>query len=120
MPNRQLTSAELTDLFTPLIEEIRTKLTMLSDGDVELHWALRRKLTKTLSYDERNKPIYRRNLKKQKRNEQDGKCAVCECELPATYVVLDRFEAMAGYTVENTRLICRSCDERIQAERGYK
>lgn len=107
-------------MFTPLIDEVRSKLAALSNDDVELHWALRRKLAKTLSYDERNTPIYRRNLKKQKREEQDGKCAVCNCELAATYVVLDRFEAMNGYTVENTRLIYRSCDERIQAERGYK
>ena len=109
MPNRQLTPEELNKLFAPLIDEVRTKLLTLSDGDVDLHWALRRKLARTLSYDERSTPMQRRNLKARKRQEQGGKCAVCSSELPATYGVLDRFEAMKGYTVENTRLICRPC-----------
>ena len=104
----------------PLINEVKSKLVALSGGDADLHWALRRKLAKTLSYDERSTPTQRRNLKEKKRQEQNGKCAVCDSDLPTTYVVLDRFEAMKGYTDENTRLICRECDERIQKEREYR
>ncbi len=120
MPNRQLTQKELEDLFKPLITEVREKLTRLASGDTELHWALRRKLAKELTYDERSRPGDRVKLKAFKRGQQNNKCAMCSCELPEKYATLDRFEAMKGYTPENTRLICRDCDERIQKERGYK
>ena len=33
--------------------------------------------------------------------------------------ILDRLEAMRGYTLENTRLLCRSCDFKIQSEREF-
>lgn len=61
-----------------------------------------------------------RKLKEQKRAEQDNKSAECGCSLPARYAVLDRREAMNGYTAENTRLLCASYDSRVQAGRGYK
>lgn len=31
----------------------------------------------------------------------------------------NRYEAMKGYTKENTRLLCGDCDYRIQQERGF-
>jgi hypothetical protein len=34
--------------------------------------------------------------------------------------VLDRIEAMKGYTAENTRVLCQPCDTTVQIERGYK
>ena len=120
MPNRQLTATELEHLFEPLIAEVREKLICLARGDSELHWALRRKLAKELTYDERNRPADRVKLKAFKRGQQNNKCAICGCELPEKYATLDRLEAMKGYTADNTRLICRDCDERIQRERGYK
>ena len=120
MGNRQLSTEEIQKVFKPLIDEIRQSLTTLSGGDQGLLWALRRKLFKELTYDERGKPMQRRKLKEQKRAEQDNKCAECSCSLPAKYVVLDRREAMKGYTAENTRLLCVSCDSRVQAGRGYK
>lgn len=117
--NRQLTQEELEKLFGPLIDGTRSRLTELSAGDKDLLWALRRKLFKELMYDERGKPMHRRKIKELKRAEQDNKCAVCKTSLPAKYAVLDRIEAMKGYTPENTRLICQDCDTRLQAERGY-
>lgn len=120
MANRQLTADEIQTLFNPLIGEIRKSLIALSKGDEALHWALRRKLFKELTYDERGKPMQRRKLKDQKRAEQDNKCAECSCSLPAKYTVLDRKVAMNGYTAENTRLLCVACDSRVQNERGYK
>jgi hypothetical protein len=36
-----------------------------------------------------------------------------------SYAVLDRIEAMAGYTAENTRLIHPECDTAVQRSRGY-
>ncbi len=70
-------------------------------------------------YDERSKPMQRRALKAFKRKEQANQCAECHGEFPETNVVLDRFEAMKGYTKENTGLLCRDCDYRIQHERGF-
>jgi ribosomal protein L44E len=120
MPNRQLTSVELDTLFRPLMLEVRAKLQALSSGDSELHWALRRKLTKELGYDERSRPGDRRALKAYKRGEQKGVCALCPEALPEKYAVLDRLEAMLGYTKENTRLICQAYDIKVQESRGYK
>jgi ribosomal protein L44E len=120
VPNRQLTAIELEQLLRPLLGDVRARLEILSSGDKELHWALRRKLAKELGYDERTRPGDRRALKAYKRGEQRGLCAVCQSELPEKYAVLDRLLAMAGYTKENTRLICSPCDVRVQQERGYK
>jgi hypothetical protein len=108
MPNRQLTPDEIARLFTPLIEKVRSQLLHLARDDKDLHWALRRKLAKELIYDERSTPNERRRLKRLKRKEQENRCAICQRELPPSYNVLDRFEAMKGYTLENTRLICQA------------
>lgn len=120
MPNRTLTSEEREKLFQPLISEIRRRLKELAGEDTDLLWALRRKLFKELTYDERGNPTQRRVLKEVKRAVQKNKCAVCNNELPKKNAVLDRFEAMKGYTEENTRLICTECDVSVQEERGYR
>ena len=119
MPTRQLTKAELASLAYPLLEETRSRLRELSAGDEALLWALRRKLTKELGYDERGKTNLRVKLKAFKRGEQGGKCAICQDELPVRNAVLDRLEAMKGYTETNTRLVCPACDHKVQEERGY-
>lgn len=119
VPNRQLSPSERESLFGPLIAEVRSRLLALSGGDDDLHWALRRKLAKELSYDERSKPMQRRALKVRKRRDQNDLCPACGELLPATGAVLDRLQAMAGYTAENTRLICQTCDTRVQGERRY-
>ena len=119
MPNRRLSEIELCDVFRPLLDQTRVRLRELSGGDEQFHWALRRKLAKELTYDERGKPGQRKQLKAYKRGEQKGRCAECGLELPETNVVLDRIEAMAGYTPENTRLICKECDFKLQASRGF-
>ncbi len=121
MANRTLTSEELKTLFSPLLAEIRGKLRNLSNGNVELLFALRRKLAKELSYDERGKPMQRKLLKAAKYAEQSGKCANCggKLEEMGKNAVLDRKEAMLGYVAENVRLLCHSCDRKLQAERNY-
>ena len=119
MPNRQLSKTELKDLFQPLHELVTARLKELSGNNDQLLWALRRKLAKTLSYDERGTPMHRRRIKSLKRVEQQGLCAVCREPLPARDSILDRLEAMHGYTLENTRLLCRSCDFKIQSERKF-
>jgi hypothetical protein len=119
MPNRRLSQAELDCLFAPFVTRVREQLQQLSSGDPELLWALRRKLAKELSYDERGKPMHRKLLKAQKRGQQKNQCAICASELPDKNAVLDRVEAMKGYTTENTRLLCPACDVAVQEQRGY-
>jgi hypothetical protein len=68
MTNRRLTKEELTELFAPLLSDVRGRLITLSGGDAELLWALRRKLSKELTYDERSKPVQRKMLKLKKRS----------------------------------------------------
>jgi DNA repair exonuclease SbcCD ATPase subunit len=118
MPNRQLTREEL-QMANDLLAEIRARLDTLAGGDANLLFAYRRKVSKELGYDERSKPMLRRKLKAQKRQQQGGTCPICSKPLPEKYVVLDRLNAAAGYTVENTRLIHEECDRIVQRERGY-
>jgi hypothetical protein len=118
MPNRQLSTTELSQAKS-LLDEIRLKLRSLSDGDPALLFAFRRKIYKELVYDERDKPTARRNLKDQKWKQQRGLCAVCTEPLPEKYTVLDRFDAVKGYSAENTQLICQKCDVKNQESRGY-
>jgi hypothetical protein len=66
MANRQLTDNERKTLFEPLISEVRERFKDLSKGEDDLLWALRRKLTKELGYDERGKPMHRKMLKLKK------------------------------------------------------
>ena len=119
MSHRRLTREELDHLANPLLKQVRELLDAHSDGDADLLWALRRKLAKELVYDERGRPAHRVALKRRKRREQRDLCAVCSLVLPVTGSVLDRLEAMSGYTPENTRVLCPSCDTAIQQERRY-
>jgi DNA repair exonuclease SbcCD ATPase subunit len=118
VPNRRLTSDEL-DLANAILDAARQRLEEAANGDQELLFALRRKLAKELTYDERSKPMIRRALKRRMRALQNGLCPLCKEELPARYCVLDRFNAADGYVAENVRLICESCDRRVQAKRGF-
>jgi hypothetical protein len=118
MPNRRLTPAELLEA-GQLLDSIRNYLKALSGDDADLLFALRRKVYKELTYDERDKPSVRKRLKALKRKEQNGICPECKKLLPARYCVLDRFNAADGYTIENTRLICQPCDIAIQISRRY-
>jgi hypothetical protein len=118
MANRRLSSQELVQA-NALLENIRLRLRDLAGEDEALLFAYRRKVYKELIYDERDKPMVRRRLKALKRKEQGGVCPLCEKPLPATYCVLDRLVAAAGYTAQNTRLICQECDVKTQASRRY-
>src|SRR5688572_1938099 len=118
MPNRNLTPEEL-DRVRELLRLVRSELVRLSDGDPELLFAYRRKVYKELTYDERDKPLFRRKLKEQKRREQGGICPICELPLPEKYCVLDRYRAADGYTAANTRLLCPQCDIRVQTDRKF-
>lgn len=119
MPNRRLTADELK-LAGQILDDVRQKIELLSGSDPELKFAFNRKISKELTYDERRKPAYRRKLKAKKRLLQSGLCANCNCQLESGVVtILDRFRAVDGYTVENTRLLCQACDATIQAGRGY-
>ena len=118
MANRQLSTLEL-DLANSILSATRQQLEQAAKGDQELLFALRRKIAKELTYDERSKPMVRRALKRKMRALQNGVCPLCKEELPERYCVLDRFNAADGYVAENVRLICESCDRRVQAERRF-
>lgn len=104
----------------PFLTSIRESLAKLCGENPELLFALRRKIAKELGYDERKKPSHRKKLKREQRVKQGGLCKLCGEELPERGAVLDRLNAMNGYTAENTRLLCPTCDARLQQERGYK
>jgi UTP:GlnB (protein PII) uridylyltransferase len=118
MTNRNLSSSELANA-NGLIVRIRQELEVLSAGDPQLLFAYRRKIHKELGYDERGKPMHRKLLKLKKMIQQSSKCAICDGILPDKYCVLDRLNAIDGYTIENTRLIHAECDTKVQSERGY-
>ncbi|MBK8097616.1 MAG: hypothetical protein IPK26_10940 [Planctomycetes bacterium] len=63
MANRRLSATELEQA-NAILELVRAQLDSVSGGDDALRWALRRKLYKELTYDERGKPMHRRRLKK--------------------------------------------------------
>lgn len=119
MPTRRLSPHELKELFAPLLSTVRDLINTASNGDPALLFALRRKLAKELTYDERGKPIHRRVLKALKRGEQDNRCAICKEQLPIENVVLDRLEAMQGYAPENTQLVHAHCDYEQQKKRRF-
>ena len=52
--------------------------------------------------------MQRKQLKFTKWKQQKGLCFICHEDLPDKNAVLDRLEAMIGYTVENTRLLLSS------------
>jgi hypothetical protein len=118
MANRRLSEVELASA-SALLEKIRARLNVLSGGDRELRFALNRKIYKELGYDERSKPMARRRLKIAKFNEQNGRCAECGKPLGEKYSVLDRRNAVDGYTAANTRLVHPDCDYKKQASKGY-
>jgi hypothetical protein len=118
MPNRNLTAEELSRA-NELLAEIRERLTSLAAGDPLLLFAYRRKVAKELQYDERGKPGARGKLKAMKWGQQNGKCVHCHEELPLEYSELDRKEAAAGYTQDNTELVHAKCHQDRQAAKGY-
>lgn len=116
--NRRLTEAE-QELGRAVLQTTREQLKEIAKDDPGLLWALRRYLYVRLQHDERGKPMQRKILKLKKMASQKSLCAVCKKELPERGAELDRFNAMAGYTEENTRLVCHDCHRKIQAEKGF-
>jgi hypothetical protein len=114
MPNRNLDKDELNRA-NELLAGIRARLTYMSAGDPLLLFAYRRKIGKELGYDERGKPGHRKQLKALKWGLQQGKCACCQEDLPLAYSELDRKDAAAGYTAENTELVHAKCHQERQA-----
>ena len=119
MPNPQLNPEQRESLFKPLFAQTLRALEDMAEGDVRLQWALRRKLAKELGYLERSKPAVRKRLKAKKWAEQNGVCPICNRRLPKKNGELDRQDAFAGYTLENTRLIHHRCHKKAQAQKGY-
>lgn len=118
MPNRKLTPTEI-ELAVELLNTVRNRLAEVSVGDPELLFAIRRRLIVKLTHEERGTPAHRNKIKKLKRADQNGLCYFCSKELPLKYAELDRLNASAGYTVENTRLVHHDCHIKDQAKKSY-
>lgn len=118
MANRKLLPAEIAEA-DKLLNSIRVRLDRKSAGNTELLFALRRRLIVKLTHDERGTPAHRNKIKRLKRMEQNGMCAICAKELPLKYAELDRLNASVGYTVENTRLVHHLCHIEDQARKSY-
>jgi len=115
---RRLTESEL-EKARAILAMTRNQIARVAGTDQSLLWALRRKVYKELVYDERSKPMARRMLKFKLFARQKGLCAGCAGELPEKYSILDRREAMKGYTEVNCKLLCSECDRKAQAKRKY-
>ena len=116
----RLTDEQIESQFKPLLARFVADLEATAT-DADNLWALRRKMFKTLSYQERGTPVHRRRLKRQKYAEQNGSCAICSEALPINgrYGELDRLKAEDGYTKENTRLVHNGCHTDDQEKKGY-
>lgn len=98
-----------------LLDELRAKIDIASAGDEALRFQIKRYIAKRLEFDERGTPTHRKRLKEEKRESQNNLCASCEEDLPATGAELHRVRAIAGYTSENTRLLCPRCHANAEA-----
>ena len=118
MANRQLDSDE-REVAKQILADTKLRIVSASKDDANLEWAMRRYIYKQLIYDERKSPMVRRALKVKLRARQNDRCQMCGKQLPEKGAVCDRLEAMKGYTEENTRLLCPTCDKKVQEERRY-
>jgi hypothetical protein len=118
MSTPKLTKPQRDELFEPLFSKVISDLEFYAKGDQEILRALRRKLTKELSYLERGCPRKRGSLKRKKRIEQNNLCAICNGELPDKGAHLCRLQAADSYTLENTRLIHHHCHLEAQEKKN--
>jgi hypothetical protein len=102
-----------------ILEELRGSIAAAAGENRERLFQMRRYILKRLEFDERGTPTQRRRLKEAKRKSQRGLCSLCQGELPRRGAELDRFRAVDGYTVGNTQLVCHSCHQKAEAERGF-
>jgi hypothetical protein len=103
-----------------LLKDVQERLKKLSGGDTRLLFSLRRRIYVRLSYDERSTPAARKKLKERKWKEQHGKCAIGGEDLPISGAELDRRDPIAGYTPENTQLVCHEHLRKQQEEDGFR
>ena len=119
MTNPMLNSQQLL-LANHILNRVRADILSAALGDSDTLFALRRKIAKELSYDERGKPAQRKRLKHLMRRKQNGFCALCTSSLPEKNCVLDRIEAKVGYREDNVRLLCQVCDFSVQSQKDFK
>ena len=112
-------SEEDRDKAIAILEELRSRIAEAVGDDRGRLFQMRRYILKRLEFDERGTPTQRRRLKEQKRRSQQGLCALCHGELPQRGAELDRFRAVDGYTAGNTQLVCHSCHQKAEAQRGF-
>jgi len=114
----RLTDAQ-RDLAKTILEDVRKQIADKAGGDAGLAWAMRRYVYIRLQHDERGNPMQRKMLKLKKMVAQNGKCALCGKDLPERGSELDRFDAVKGYTSENTKLVCHECHRAEQEKKAW-
>jgi hypothetical protein len=102
-----------------ILEQLRVQIASVVGEDRDRLFQMRRYILKRLEFDERGTPTQRRKLKEAKRKSQLGLCALCHEALPERGAELDRFRAIDGYTARNTQLVCHSCHQKAEADRGF-
>ena len=100
-----------------ILDKLRNDLQEAAAGSDETLFSMKRYIAKRLEFDERGTPTQRRKLKELKLKSQHGLCAVCNNKLPDQGAELDRFQAMGGYTADNTQLLCPTCHRTTQQVR---
>lgn len=119
MGNPTLTKEQRHSLFEPLFERVKNELSLASNNDPALLFALRRKLVKELGYLERGTPAHRKRLKSRMWHKQNGLCAICDQHMDEKHSELDRYEAIRGYIETNVRLVHHECHISDQETKGY-
>ena len=103
----------------PILERVRAEIAAIAGEDKALIFQMKRYIAKRLEFDERGTPTQRKKLKDLMWKKQRGLCALCKEDLPERGAELDRFKAIAGYTQENTQLVCHACHRTAQEARGF-
>lgn len=119
MPTRKLTSDERVAA-RRIFDAVRAMINEEAAGDVQLAWALNRKVAKELVYIERGTPAHRRKLKKLVREQQGNRCAIVDHELPIMGAELDRLDTMKGYVEGNVRVVCHGCHRKEQESKKFQ
>ena len=107
------------ELAQAITQSVLREIENASGGDAGKMFKIRRYVMKRLEFSERGRPSDRKKLKFSKMVSQRGLCAICNGELPVRGAELDRLGKTAGYTEENTRLLCHECHRSEQAKKNF-
>jgi len=118
MANPRLTESERMKADS-LVREIEKRIHLLSKGVQRRKFAYRRRVTRLLIQIEKGTPAQRGKLRAKLREKQHDLCAVTPTHRLKSEVELHRLDAIRGYTIKNTRLVCRACHRKFHASHKF-